>query len=69
MFPWGVERDNGTKYTAKNSVILPSFPVWKFYGKTQFLQSFGRIELLILILSKKVITYIVSYNVRNIVEV
>ena len=29
--------------TAKNTVISPNFLVWKFCGKTQFLQSFGRI--------------------------
>ena len=30
-------------HTAKNTVISPNFLVWKFCGKTQFLQSFGRI--------------------------
>ena len=29
--------------TAKNTVILSNFMVWKFYGKAQFLHSFGRI--------------------------
>ena len=30
--------------TAKNTVISPNFLVWKFCGKAQFPQSFGRIE-------------------------
>ena len=29
-------------HTAKNTVILPNFLVWKFCGKAQFLHSFGR---------------------------
>ena len=29
--------------TAKNTVILPNFLVWKSYGKAQFPHSFGRI--------------------------
>ena len=29
--------------TAKNTVISPNFLVWKFCGKAQFLQNFGRI--------------------------
>ena len=28
--------------TAKNTVISPDFLVWKFCGKAQFLDSFGR---------------------------
>ena len=28
-------------FTAKNTVILPNFLVWKFCGKAQFPQSFG----------------------------
>ena len=31
------------KNTAKNTVISPTFMVWKFYRKAQFLHSFGRI--------------------------
>ena len=36
---------NHEKYittTAKNTVILPNFLVWKFFGKAQFRHSFGR---------------------------
>ena len=29
--------------TEKNTVILPNFMVWQFYGKAQFPHSFGRI--------------------------
>ena len=28
---------NNTVFTAKNTVILPNFLVWKFCGKAQFL--------------------------------
>ena len=30
-------------FTAKNTVISPNFLVWKFCGKAQFPNSFGRI--------------------------
>ena len=32
-------------HTAKNTVILPNFLVWKFCGKAQFLHSFWRIAV------------------------
>ena len=31
--------------TAKNTVISPDFPVWKFYGKAEFSHSFGFIKV------------------------
>ena len=30
--------------TAQNTVISPNFLMWKFFGKTQFSHSFGRME-------------------------
>ena len=35
--------------TAKNTVISPDFPVWKFCGKAEFSHSFGFIEVSFLI--------------------
>ena len=36
------KKDNSIHLTAKNTQISPKFLAWKFCGKTQFPQSFGR---------------------------
>ena len=39
----GISRTLSNTYTLKNTVISPSFLVWKFCGKAQFPHSFERI--------------------------